>query len=60
MKAECVSAGFYSVCEHTHPLVINSEVIIELDDTFSLCLELPVGLLCPPLFEVAMAVVLAP
>ena len=44
----------------THPLVINSEVIVELDDTFGLLLELSVGLLRPPLFEVAMAVVLAP
>lgn len=44
----------------THPLVINSEIIVELDDTFSLHLELSVGLLRPPLFEVAVTVVLAP
>lgn len=43
-----------------HPLVINSEVIVELDDTFGFLLEFPVGLLRPPLFEVAVAVVLAP
>lgn len=48
------------MCVLTHPLVIHGEVVVELDDTFSLSLELPVGLLCPPLFEVAMTVVLAP
>lgn len=48
------------VCVQAHPLVINSEVIVELDDTLGLPLELPVGLLSPPLFQVAMAVVLAP
>lgn len=47
------------MCVQTHPLVIHSEVVVELDDTFSFRLELSVGLLCPPLFEVAVAVVLA-
>ena len=44
----------------THPLVVNCEIIVELDDTFGLLLELSVGLLGPPLFEVAVTVVLAP
>ena len=44
----------------THSLVINSEIIVELEDTFSLLLELSVGLLSPPLFEAAVPVVLAP
>lgn len=44
----------------THPLVIHSEVIIELDDALGLLLELSVGVFRPPLFEIAMAVVLAP
>lgn len=44
----------------THPLVINGEVIVELDDAFSSLLELLVRLLRPPLLEVAVAIVLAP
>lgn len=44
----------------THRLVINGEVVVQLDDTLSLGLELPVGLLSPPLFQVAVAVILAP
>lgn len=47
-------------CVQTHHLVVNSEVIVEFDDTFSFGLELSVGLLCPPLFQVAMAIILAP
>lgn len=43
-----------------HLLVIYSEVIVELDNAFSLFLELSVGLLSPPLFEVAVAIILAP
>lgn len=50
----------YSVRVQTHPLVINCEVIVELDDTFSFLLKLSVGVLCPPLFQVAVSVVLAP
>lgn len=47
-------------CLQTHPLVINGEVVVEVDNTFSFRLELPIRLLCPPLFEVAVAIVLAP
>lgn len=56
----CVPARTSAMQVHTYHLVINSEVVIELDNAFRFCLELSVGLLCPPLFEVAMAVVLAP
>lgn len=44
----------------THPLVINGEVVVELDDALGSLLELLVRLLRPPLLEVAVAVVLAP
>lgn len=40
-------------------MVVNSEVVVELDDALGLHLELPVGLLGPPLLDVAVAVVLA-
>lgn len=47
--------------EHsTHRLVINGEVVVQLDDALGFGLELPVGLLSPPLFQVAVAVILAP
>lgn len=44
----------------THRLVINGEVVVQLDDALGFGLELPVGLLSPPLFQVAVAVILAP
>lgn len=43
----------------THHVVVNGEVVVELDDALGLHLELPVGLLRPPLLDVAVAVVLA-
>lgn len=43
----------------THHVVINGEVVVELDDALGLHLELPVGVLGPPLLDVAVPVVLA-
>lgn len=43
----------------THHVVINGEVVVELDDALGLHLELLVGVLGPPLLDVAVAVVLA-
>lgn len=40
-------------------MVINGEVVVQLDDALGLHLELPVGVLGPPLLDVAVAVVLA-
>lgn len=48
------------VCARTNPLVVNGEVVVELDDAFGLLLELSVGLLRPPLPQVAVPVVLPP
>lgn len=47
-------------CTQAHLLVINCEVIVEVHDALGFGLKLPVGLLCPPLFEVPVAIVLAP
>lgn len=47
-------------CTQAHLLVINGEVIVEVHDALGFRLKLPVRLLCPPLFEVPVAIVLAP
>lgn len=60
MQTLCLVKDVCTVLMQAHPLVIHSEVIIELDDAFSLPLELSVRLLSPPLFKVAMTVILAP
>lgn len=58
-----ISAASPTVCRSeraaTHHVVVNGEVVVELDDALGLHLELPVGLLGPPLLDVAVAVVLA-
>lgn len=40
-------------------MVVNGEVVVQLDDALGLHLELLVGVLGPPLLDVAVAVVLA-
>lgn len=47
-------------CTQAHLLVINCEVIVEVHDAFGFRLKLSVRLLCPPLFEVPMTIILAP
>lgn len=44
----------------SHPLVVDSEVVVQVDDALRLAQEAAVGGLCPPVQHVARAVVLAP
>lgn len=44
----------------SHPLVVDGEVVVQVDDAFGLAQEAAVGGLGPPVQQVARAVVLAP
>lgn len=44
----------------SHPLIVDSEVVVEVDDALGLAQEAAVGGLCPPVQQVARAVILPP
>lgn len=43
-----------------HPLVVDCEVVVQVDDAFGLLQKLAVGGVGPPVHQVAVAIVLAP